>query len=100
MTGPPIQQPRRRIPVALKDTVQHKVSKMLDSGVIRPSNGPWSAPLIMVRKDNLWRFCVDYRKLNSVTHRDAYPSPRIDATLDALSGFSLFSTLDLTSGYW
>ena len=100
-TGPPIRQPRRRIPVALKDTVQHKVSKMLGSGVIRPSNSPWSAPLVMVRKkDNSWQFCVDYRKLNSVTHRDAYPLPRIDATLDALSGSSLFSTLDLTSGYW
>ena len=55
----------------------------------------------MVRKkDNSWGFCVDYRKLNSVTHRGAYPLPRIDATLDALSGFSLFSTLDLASGYW
>ena len=49
-TGPPIRQPRRRIPVALKDTVQHEVSKMLGSGVIRPSNSPWSAPLVMVRK--------------------------------------------------
>ena len=100
-TGPPIRQPRRRIPVALKDTVQHEVSKMLGSGVIRPSNSPWSAPLVMVqKKDNSWRFCVDYRELNSVTHQDAYPLPRIDATLDALSGSYQFSTLDLASGYW
>ena len=55
----------------------------------------------MVRKkDNTWRFCVDYQKLNSVTHRDAYPLPRIDSTLDSLSGASYFTTLDLMSGYW
>ena len=54
----------------------------------------------MVRKkDNSWCFCVDYRKLNSVTHRDAYPLPRFDAILDSLSHCSLFTTLDLASGY-
>ena len=55
----------------------------------------------MVRKkDDSWRFCIDYRKLNSATHRDAYPLPRIDTTLDSLAGSSLFTTLDLASGYW
>lgn len=67
-TGPPIRQPMRRIPIALKDTVNYEVCKMLDSGVIRPSSSPWSAPLVMVqKKDNSWRFCIDYRKLNNVT---------------------------------
>ena len=52
------------------------------------------------KKDGTTCFCVDYRKLNDVTSKDAYPLPRIDATLDMLAGLKWFSTLDLLSGYW
>ena len=100
-TGPPIRQPMRRLPEALKETVQTEVQHMLESNIIRPSASPWSSPVVMVRKkDGTWRFCIDYRKLNVATHWDAYPLPRIDATLDSLTGCQYFTTLDLASGYW
>jgi len=99
--GPPIRQPLRRLPVALKDVVQDEVNKMLQQGVVQPSKSPWSSPVVMVmKKDGSWRFCVDFRKVNAVTHKDAYPLPRIDATLESLSGCQYFTTLDLASGYW
>ena len=74
---------------------------MLKQGVVKRSNSPWSSPIVMVKKkDGSCRFCVDYRKLNAVTHQDAYPLSRMDATLDSLAGASYFTTLDLASGYW
>lgn len=74
---------------------------MLDQNVIQPSSSAWSSPIVLVRKkDGQLRFCVDYRKLNSVTKNDAHPLPRIDDTLDALKDAKMFSTLDLRSEYW
>ncbi len=56
--------------------------------------------MLVKKKSGAWRFCVDYRKLNHVTQKDAYPLPRIEDTLDVLTYMRLFSTLDLKSGYW
>ena len=99
--GLPVREPIRRIPHALQETVKLEVKKMLKDGVIRESNSPWSSPIVMIKKkDGSWRFCVDFRKVNSMTQKDAYPLPRIDETLEALTGSQFFTTLDLASGYW
>ncbi len=74
---------------------------MLDRGIIEPCQSSWASPVVSVtKKEGSTRFCVDYHKVNEVTHKDAYPLPRIDDTLDALRGSQYFSTLDLYSGYW
>ncbi len=74
---------------------------MLAMGVISNSCSPWASSVVLVKKsDGSWRFCIDYRKVNAVTKKDSYPLPRIDDTLDALRGFTWFSTIDLASGYW
>ena len=100
-SGSPIRQPLRRLPQALKPVVNSEVQKMLSQGIITNSSSPWCSPVVMVKKkDGSWRLCIDYRKLNSVTRQDAYPLPRIDSTLDSLSGSKYFTTLDLASGYW
>ena len=70
---------------------------MLD---ITMSSSPWSSPVILVKKDGLIWFCVDYRHINSITKKDTYPLLRIDATLNTLAGSKWSSTLDLLSGYW
>eukprot|EP00731_Ephydatia_muelleri_P006231 Em0003g479a len=97
----PIRQQVRRIPPYRRDEVSGMLSEMLQKGVIKKSASPWASPIVLAqKKDGTTRFCVDYRKVNTVTRRDAYPLPRIDDTLDTLSGSKWFSTLDLISGYW
>ena len=77
------------------------IQEMLDQGAIQHSESPWSSPVVLAKKkDGSTRFCIDYRKVNEVTRKDAYPLPRVDDTLDTLVGSKYFSTLDLASGYW
>ena len=99
--GHTICQRPRRLPYAYRKETDDQIRDMLDRGVIQPSISPWASPIVLVRKkDGKYRFYVDYRKLNSVTKRDARPLPRVDDLLDALQGYDLFTTLDLRSGYW
>lgn len=97
----PIKIPPRRLSPKQKEIVDTELKKMLEQNIIEPSNSPWSAPVVLVTKsDGSTRFCIDFRKLNSITKKDAYPLNRIDDALEALSGAQWFSTLDLASGYW
>lgn len=74
---------------------------MIKSGVIQPSESPWSSPVVLVKKeDGTIRFCVDYHNLNLITTRDVYLLPRIDDALTCLAGAAFFSTIDLYKGYW
>ena len=99
--NPPIKQAPRRIPLTKKDAAYAEIHKMIETDVIIPSQSPWSSPIVLAMKpDGSIRFCVDYRKLNDITKKDAYPLPRINDTLDLLRGSSWYSTIDLASGFW
>ena len=97
----PIRQAPRRLGVEKDQEVERQVEELVKKKLVVPGDGAWSSPVVLVRKkDQTWRLCVDYRALNAVTRKDAYPLPRIDDSLDALAGSVFFSTLDLLSGYW
>ncbi|CAC5382862.1 unnamed protein product [Mytilus coruscus] len=88
----PVKQPPRRTPIYMREEVNRHIDGMLERAVIEPAHGPWSSGIVMVKKkDGTTRFCVDYRKVNDLTVKDAYPLPRIDDSLEQLSGNKWFS---------
>ena len=96
----PVRLPPRRAPMHLRDDIERQVQTMMQQGIVEECSSPWAAPLVIVKKkDGSNRICVDYRALNDVTEKDGHPIPRIGDSLDALTGATVFSTLDMTSGY-
>ena len=97
----PVKQPPRRVPLAYADKEKEAIEYLKAKGVIRESVSPWASPIVLVsKKDGGVRPCVDYRKVNDLVKADGFPLPRIQGCLDAVAGSSLFSTFDLTSGYF
>ena len=98
---PPFKEHFHRIPPPQLDKVREHLKLMLDAGVIRPSNSLWCNAVVLVRKkDGSLRFCIDFRKLNSLTIKDSHPLPCICETLESLAGAAHYSTFDMNSGFW
>ena len=99
-SGSPIYQRPYRTPLTKRDLISKAVDDMLAENIIKPSCSPWASPVTLVpKKSGDVRFCVDFRQLNAMIRKDQYPLPRIDDICDLLQGSSVFSTLDLKSGY-
>ncbi len=92
--------PYRMAPTELKE-LKTQLQELVDRGFVRPSHSPWGAPVLFVKKkDGSLRLCIDYRQLNKVTIKNKYPLPRIDDLFDQLKGATVFSKIDLRSGYY
>ena len=97
----PLKTTYHGIPLAKQQVADEQVDKMLEHGIIKPSNSPWSFPTVLVtKKDGSIGFCVDFRRLNSLSKKDAYGLPRIDETFNTLGGAEWFCTMDLACGFW
>uniref|UniRef100_A0A3P9L7F3 Gypsy retrotransposon integrase-like protein 1 n=1 Tax=Oryzias latipes TaxID=8090 RepID=A0A3P9L7F3_ORYLA len=97
----PFKERSRPIHPCDREAVKQHLRELLDSGIIRESESPFASPIVVVRKKNgAIRLCVDYRKLNSRTVKDAYALPNIEETFTALNGAKWFSVMDLKSGYY
>ena len=90
----PIRQPRRRPPLASGTAEDNLVAEMLPAGVIEPSDSPWASPVCLAKKpDGSYRFCVDYRRVNAVSRKDAYPILEIQDAFDSLRGQNILQPL-------
>ncbi|GKE62146.1 hypothetical protein Tco_1512513 [Tanacetum coccineum] len=97
-------EPVARAPYILAPSEMQELSNQLqelaDRGFIRPSNSPWGAPVLFVKKkDGSFRMCIDYQELNKLTVKNRYPLPVIDDLFDQLQGSSIYSKIDLRTGY-
>ncbi|GJR41906.1 putative reverse transcriptase domain-containing protein [Tanacetum coccineum] len=96
---PVARAPYRLAPSEMKELAE-QLQELTDKGFIRPSSSPWGAPVLFVKKkDGSFRMCIDYRELNKLTVKNRYPLPRIDDLFDQLQGSSIYSKIDMRSGY-
>nr|GEY83786.1 retrotransposon protein, putative, Ty3-gypsy subclass [Tanacetum cinerariifolium] len=99
VTAPVARAPYRLAPSEIQE-LSNQLQELADQGFIRPSTSPWGAPVVFVKKkDGYFRMCINYRELNKLTVKNRYPLPRIDDLFDQLQGSSVYSKIDLRSGY-
>ncbi len=97
----PIYRKARRMSPSYNEIVRKEIDRRLATVIITPLESSWLSPVVIAtKKDGSPRFCVDYRKLNSVMHADCWTLPRVDEILDYVRGSSIFTTVDLFQGYW
>ena len=99
-TGGPTYQRPYRAALTKRHVIDEAIDEMLKDDIIEPSSSPWASPVTLAPKKDGWRFCVDYRALNEVTKKDRFPLPHIQDIFDTVGQGSVFTTLDLKSGYW
>eukprot|EP00253_Pinus_taeda_P015634 PITA_15634 len=96
----PVSRAPYRMSVPELTELKMQLQELLDKNYIRPSVSPWGAPVVFVKKkDGTFRMCIDYRQLNKLTIKNKYPLPRIDELFDQVKGATVFSKIDLRSGY-
>ena len=98
-SDPPGQRPFR-LAAAEAAEISKQLTELIDLGLIRPSNSDFGAPILLVKKkDDTFRMCIDYRRLNAITRKDSFPLPLIEDLIDKLQGAKVFSKIDLKSGF-
>ena len=99
-TNKPIKLKPYKLSKEHSDILKNEIISLLDKGLIVPSHSPWAFPVLLVRKKNgKWRLCIDYRKLNEITYKDAYAIPYMEELLYSVCGAIIFSAIDLFAGY-
>ena len=97
----PFKEWYQRIPPHQYEEVRKHLNEMLEIGAIQKSNSPWASAVVLVRKkDGSLRFCIDLRKLNAHTVKDAYRLPQNEDSLDSLNGLCIFTSIDLKCRMW
>lgn len=100
-SSPPIKSKYYRVSPYIQKLIDEELQRMIELGVVEKSNSSWSSPILMIpKKDKTYRFCVDFRKLNKVSERPAYPLPFISGILDKLGNCRYLSSLDIRHAYW